>query len=97
MAICLGFLGGLLFGRENPNLWLLEFLGFPWILSSESRLINGLREIFHEHSIASPSFGAKPGRAPAVEAIQKDGIVHGASLPKFLIVSNQLSLDRHRR
>jgi hypothetical protein len=24
----------------------LDFLGFPWILSSESRLINGLRGIF---------------------------------------------------
>jgi hypothetical protein len=24
----------------------LDFLGFPWILSTESRLINGLHEIF---------------------------------------------------
>ena len=41
----LGFLGSWPFGRENPRLWGLEKLGFPWILSSESRLFNGLRGI----------------------------------------------------
>ncbi len=44
----LGFLGASRFGRENPHKSLLDFLGFPWILSSESRLINGLHAIFAE-------------------------------------------------
>src|SRR6202050_1423257 len=30
------------FRRKDLDSWLLDFLGFPWILSSESRLINGL-------------------------------------------------------
>jgi hypothetical protein len=37
------------------------------------------------------SWREKPERALAVEAIRKGGIVHGASLLQFLIVSNQLS------
>jgi hypothetical protein len=40
-----GFLGRWRFDRENPRFWGLEKLEFPWILSSESRLINGLRWI----------------------------------------------------
>jgi hypothetical protein len=39
----LGFLGAWPFRYENPRSGVLDFLGFPWILSSESRLINGLR------------------------------------------------------
>jgi hypothetical protein len=31
---------------RKPPIMRLDFLGFPWILSSESRLINGLQEIF---------------------------------------------------
>jgi hypothetical protein len=42
----LGFLGTCAFRCENPRFWGLEKLGFPWILSSESRLINGLHAIF---------------------------------------------------
>jgi hypothetical protein len=42
----LDFLGPGPFGCENPRFWVLDFLGFPWILSSESRLINELRGIF---------------------------------------------------
>jgi hypothetical protein len=38
----LGFLGAWPVRRENPVYRLLDFLGFPWILSSETRLINGL-------------------------------------------------------
>jgi hypothetical protein len=44
-SIGLGFLGASPFGCENPCLCGLEFLGFPWILSSESNDINGLRGI----------------------------------------------------
>jgi hypothetical protein len=38
----LGFLGPQPFAYENQDLSLSDFLGFPWILSSETRLINGL-------------------------------------------------------
>jgi hypothetical protein len=41
----LGFLGPRRFTREDDLLRLLDFLGFPWILSSELRLINGLHGI----------------------------------------------------
>ena len=44
----LGFLGPWPFGGENPHTSLLDLLGFPWILSSESRLISGLHRIFAE-------------------------------------------------
>jgi hypothetical protein len=42
----LGFLGTSPFPYENPWFWGLDFLGFPWILSSETININGLHEIF---------------------------------------------------
>src|SRR5579863_8882526 len=41
----LGCLGPWPFGGENLDSPLLDFLGFPWILSSRSKLINGLRWI----------------------------------------------------
>jgi hypothetical protein len=44
----LEFLGPCLFRFENPRFRGLDFLGFPWILSSESRLISGLHGIFAE-------------------------------------------------
>jgi hypothetical protein len=40
------------FGGENPSFWGLEKLGFPWILSSESSLFNGLRWIFREQNFS---------------------------------------------
>jgi hypothetical protein len=39
----LGFLDPTRFAAKTQILWLLDSLGFPWILSSEYRLINGLR------------------------------------------------------
>src|SRR5689334_16655958 len=39
----LGCLGGWPFCCENPRLGVLDCLGFPWILLSESRFIKGLR------------------------------------------------------
>jgi hypothetical protein len=53
----LDFLGWSPFRRESPVSDVLDFLGFPWILSSESRLFNGLRAIFAEaiFSRASPA------------------------------------------
>jgi hypothetical protein len=41
-------LGASPFPFENPRFEVLDFLGFPWILSSETRLTNGLRGIFLE-------------------------------------------------
>ena len=47
-AVSLGCLGAWPFRSEFPCFSVLDFLGFPWILSSESRLINGLHGIFAE-------------------------------------------------
>jgi hypothetical protein len=38
----------------------LERLGFPWILSSESSIFNGLRWIFAQRNFSRP-FAAAPG------------------------------------
>ena len=44
----LGFLGSCRFRCKIPRSDLLDSLGFPWILSSESRLFNGLRGVSRE-------------------------------------------------
>jgi hypothetical protein len=81
-SIRLGFLGRWPFRCEDPRSWGLDFLGFSWILSSESKFFNGLRGFLPEEYF-SPLF---PGvmkaqqRAPAVEGMRKRRIVHGASL-----------------
>jgi hypothetical protein len=51
----LGFLGPWLFRCEGHPIIGLETLGFPWILSSESTLINGLRWLFAVGIFASLS------------------------------------------
>ena len=89
--IIFGFSWGVPIWLRNPSFWGLEKLGFPWIPSSESGLINGLRGIFREKFFVTPGSPEKPERAP-VRAIRKGGIVHGASLVQFLLVSNHLSL-----
>jgi hypothetical protein len=40
----------------------LDFLGFPWILSSEMSLFNGLRGIFAENIFSALSTVENPGR-----------------------------------
>jgi hypothetical protein len=91
----LGFLGGWLFCRESRRLSLLDSLGFPWILSSESRLINGLRGFFRERNFSHLFLGLRDaaGREPAVEAMRMRRILHEESLAEFLIFCNQLSPD----
>jgi hypothetical protein len=42
----LDFLGPQPFRYENHLFGVLDFLGFPWILSSESSFFNGLHRIF---------------------------------------------------
>jgi hypothetical protein len=51
----------------------LEKLGFPWILSSESSLINGLRGIFAGEDFARPFSVATGRRGPG-------GPVHAGGL-----------------
>jgi hypothetical protein len=70
----------------------LEFLGFPWISSTESSDINGLRGIFRGNYFVG-LLAPKAERTPAVEVNRKGGIVHGASLVQFPIISNHLSAE----
>jgi hypothetical protein len=58
----LGFLGPSPFPCENPRSDVLDFLGFPWILSSETRLINGLRGIKRGNFFRSAYPGVEPRR-----------------------------------
>jgi hypothetical protein len=94
-SIRLGFLSPGPFRREDPRLWVLDSLGFPWILSSESRLFNGLRGFLPEEyfSPVFPGVMKGPQRASAVKAMRKGGIVHAASLIWFLIYCKKLSSD----
>ena len=71
----LGFLGTSPFRCENPRFWGLEKLGFPWILSSESRLINGLHEIFSERfflALLSSRMSRRNGEPPIWYAKRTD-------------------------
>jgi hypothetical protein len=77
----LDFLGARPFRRENARQGVLDFLGFPWILSSESILFNGLREIFAERNFSRPfAIGGSAGEAPTVSGMRKRQIAHTASL-----------------
>jgi hypothetical protein len=67
-SIRLGFLGSWPFRCEGPRSGALDFLGFPWILSFESRLFNGLRG-FSPEEYFSRLFSVvleAQGREPAV-------------------------------
>jgi hypothetical protein len=70
----------------------LDFLGFPWILSSESRLFNGLRGIFREEKFIAP-FAARwrAGTGADMPTMQKRGVAHRARLTRFLLFCNQLA------
>ena len=56
--------------------------GFPWILSSESRLINGLRGTKWGNFFLAPSPWRReaPGRERAIEAMRKRSIIHAGKL-----------------
>src|ERR1700722_4459550 len=79
------------FAAKTPpyDRWIcLDFLGF----SRPNRdLSMGCAGFSAEVFSCALSWREKPERAPAVEAFRKGGIVHGASLLQFPIVSNQLS------
>jgi hypothetical protein len=70
----------------------LERLGFPWILSSESSIFNGLRWIFAERNFSRPSAAAPEPRErlPAILACAKAWISHGATVTQFLLFCNKL-------
>jgi len=89
----LGFLGWPLFARESARQRLLEKLGLAWILSFETRLINGLRGIDGRELFAGPRLwrSKRKGRERAIEAMREDGIVHEDSLTLFSISCKQLS------
>jgi hypothetical protein len=73
----LGFLGGPPVRCEDPRLWGLDFLGFPWILSSESSDFNGLRGFFGVNfSRPVPLRQKARGRERPAEPTGKRGIVH---------------------
>jgi hypothetical protein len=69
----------------------LDCLGFPWILSSESRLFNGLRGFKREEffSLLVRRRGT-PGTGACGLSLRKGRIVHGASLIYFLIFCKRL-------
>src|SRR5580692_8300342 len=66
-AVSLDCLGPWLFRVKFPYFVALDFLGFPWILSSESRLIKGLRWIFAEKfflAAFSPGLASRTRKPP---------------------------------
>jgi hypothetical protein len=94
----LGFLGASPVCRKNPQYWLLDFLGFPWILSSESRLINGLHGINRAEVFVVLSPAVRSARTGAFGLRVPTGrIAHVASLIWFLIFCKGLLSDWIRR
>jgi hypothetical protein len=91
----LDFLGSWPIGRESPCLWALEKLGFPWILSSESSLFNGLRGIFAGINFSRPFArdGLSAETGASLLGMQKRRSGHGNSLIQFLIFCNQLPAE----
>jgi hypothetical protein len=71
----LGFLGRSPFRRENPLSRGLDFLGFSWIPSSESKLFNGYADFFGKKISPSLPRREKPG-ALGLASLRK-GLVMG--------------------
>ena len=72
---------------------MLDFLGFLWILSSESRLFNGLHRSFREKfflALCVPGV-SDSGRRDLLLACGRAGLLIGPSLTLFLISCNELS------
>jgi hypothetical protein len=70
----------------------LDFLGFSWILSSETRLFNGLRRIFGGRKFLALfcRWGGGAGTGAGILTVQKRSMAHRASLTHFLLFCNQL-------
>jgi hypothetical protein len=72
----------------------LEKLGFPWILSTESRLIKGLRGKSADLFFRGPSPPRETCRDGACgRGHAEHRIIHEASLTAFLIFCNELSSE----
>jgi hypothetical protein len=84
---CLG-----LFRCENPRFCLLDSFGFPWILSSESSLFNGLRWKIDENFFSGlfPGF-CSAGMGADILACGRAALLIRLILTGFPIFSNQLS------
>ena len=84
-AVRLGFLGLWPFRYQQLRFWALDFLGFPWILSCESRLINGLRGIKAQKFFAAllPWRSRRPTGIPIVLACGGAELFMGKSYPSF--------------
>jgi hypothetical protein len=72
---------------------LLDFLGFLWILSSESRLINGLYDGFGRKNFrrGCPPLRSTRGTGAHGPGTRKHRVAHRASLVRFPIILKQLS------
>jgi hypothetical protein len=72
----------------------LEKLGFPWILSTESRLIKGLRGKSADYFSRRPSPPRETRRDGAYgRGHAERRIIHEASLTTLLIFCNELSSE----
>jgi hypothetical protein len=91
-SIDLDFLGPSRFCPGKPRKQGLDFLGFPWILSSESRLFNGLRGIFGGRKFLALfcRWGGGAGTGAGIPTMQKCCMTHRVSLTHFLLFCNQL-------
>src|ERR1700733_7427182 len=90
-AVPLGFSWRPTVSLQKPLFLGVGFLGFPWILSSESSLFNGLYVVFAgKFFLGVFPIEEAAGRKHTVKAMRKRRIVHGASLTHFLIFCNTL-------
>jgi hypothetical protein len=87
----LGFLEPIAFRRKGPRLWGLDFLGFPWILSSESRLFNGLLGMKQEGIFLALSPWRERPRNGVVWPMRKAGLIMAESVPWLLVFRKRLS------
>jgi hypothetical protein len=86
-----GLSWSLLFRCENLDSRALDSLGFPWILSSESRLFSGLREIFVREFLLSLFPVSRIAETGARgRGMQKRRIAHPASLNQILLFRNKM-------
>ena len=76
--------------RKNPYFLGLDSLGFPWILSSEMSLFNGLRANSAKKKFASapsPRKGFAPVGKPVFETDDAaTDFTHGFTVASFLLV-----------
>ena len=80
------FLGDWPFPFGKRCLLRLDFLGFPWILSSESGLINGLRGIFARKFFIGPSSLTADARQREIAACSVE--IHKSSCMQLNLISD---------